>query len=413
VGQTPVCPTRILGATPARWTSAPARHRLHYTDLLLPTVRVNRKAATRISSGHPWIFLSDIIDTGAAAPGDIVKVVDERDRPLCQAHYSSTSQIALRRLPDPLDWRAALTAATQFRERYVTGTDAWRLVHAEGDFLPALIIDRYGAYFTLQALDQGMDRATPQIVETLVELFHPEGIVARNDAAVRTQENLPRETRILHGAIPERIQIRINGLQFFADLQHGQKTGIFLDQRENYVAAARYARGRALDCFTSSGGFALHLAAQCEHVEGVDSSERALNAARENQTANGIVNVEFREADVFDLLSGQPAGRRYDTIVLDPPAFAKSRKQLDRALGAYKEINLRALKLLNPGGILVSCSCSHHVSEAELLGVIAQAALDTRRTLRVLERRTQSQDHPILLTVPETHYLKCLVFECS
>jgi 23S rRNA (cytosine1962-C5)-methyltransferase len=394
VGQTTICPTRI------------------FRELLPPTVRVNRKAATRISSGHPWIFLSDIVDPGDAKPGDVVSVVDERNRQLCQAHYSSTSQITLRRLPDPLDWRAALTAANQYRDRYVSGTDAYRLVHAEGDFLPALIIDRYGDYFTMQALDQGMDRATPQIVEALIDLFHPQGIVARNDAAVRTQENLARETRVLHGEIPEQITLRMNGLQFHVDLQHGQKTGIFLDQRENYVAAARYARGRALDCFTSSGGFALHMASRCEQVEGVDSSERALDAARQNQTANGIANVQFREADVFDLLSGQPGGKRYDTIVLDPPAFAKSRKQLDRAMGAYKEINLRAMKLLNPGGILVSCSCSHHVSEAELLGAIAQAALDARRTLRILERRTQSQDHPILLTVPETHYLKCLIFEC-
>jgi 23S rRNA (cytosine1962-C5)-methyltransferase len=362
--------------------------------------------------GHPWIFLSDVLDTGEAQPGDIVKVVDDRNRALCQAHFSSTSQITLRRLPDPLDWRAALTAAMRFRDRYVTGTDSYRLIHAEGDFLPALIVDRYGEYFTLQALNQGMDRATPQIVDALVELFQPKGIVARNDAAVRSQENLPRETRILHGEIPEQIVLRMNGLEFHADLQHGQKTGIFLDQRENYVAAARYARGRALDCFTSSGGFALHMAARCEHVEGVDSSERALISARANQAANGIGNVQFREADVFDLLSGQTADKRYDTIVLDPPAFAKSRKQLDRALGAYKEINLRALKMLSPGGILVTCSCSHHVSEAELLGVIAQAALDARRTLRVLERRSQSQDHPILLTVPETHYLKCLIFEC-
>ncbi len=385
---------------------------LLYTVLLPPTVRVNRKAAARIAAGHPWIFRSDIIDTGEAAPGDVVKVVDDRNRALCQAHYSSTSQIAVRRLPDPLDWRAALTAAAAFRARYVSGTDAFRLVHAEADFLPALIIDRYGEYFTLQALDQGMDRATPEIVQALIELFQPKGIVARNDAAVRTQENLPRETRILHGEVPEHIAVHMNGLEFHADLQHGQKTGIFLDQRENYVAVAKYARGRALDCFTSSGGFALHLAARCEHVEGVDSSERALLAAERNRLANGVDNVQFREADVFELLSGQPAGKRYDTVVLDPPAFAKSRQQLDRALGAYKEINLRALKALNPGGILVSCSCSHHVSEAELLGLVAQAALDARRTLRVLERRTQSADHPILLTVPETHYLKCLIFEC-
>ncbi len=375
-------------------------------------MRVNRRAAARISNGHPWIFRSDIIETGTASPGDVVKVIDDRKHPVCLAHYSSTSQIALRRVPDPLDWRAALTAASAFRELYVKGTDAYRMVHAEGDFLPGLIIDRYGGYMTLQALDQGMDRATPQIVEALVELLNPTGIIARNDAAVRTQENLPRETRVLHGEIPERIAIRMNGLQFYTDLQHGQKTGIFLDQRENYVAAARYARGRALDCFTSTGGFALHMASRCEHVEAVDSSGRAIAAAIENQKTNAIANVQFREADVFDLLSSQAVGKRYDTIVLDPPAFAKSRKQLDRAMGGYKEINLRALKALHPGGILVTCSCSHHVSEAEFLETIAQAALDAGRTVRILERRTQSQDHPILLTVPETHYLKCLILQC-
>jgi len=393
VGQTSVCPTRIFETLP-------------------PTVRVNRKAAARLTSGHPWIFLSDVVDTGEAVPGDVVRVVDERNRALCHAHYSSTSQITLRRLPDPLDWRAAIAAAAQFRERYISDTEAWRLVYAEADFLPALIIDRYGEYYTLQALNQGMDRATPQIVEALIELFRPRGIVARNDAAVRSQENLPRETRVLHGEIPELIPIRMNGLQFHADLLHGQKTGIFLDQRENYAATARYARGRALDCFTSTGGFALHMAARCEHVDALDSSERALATATANREANHIANVQFREADVFDFLSGQPGDKRYDTIVLDPPAFAKSRKQLDRALGAYREINLRALNLLSPGGVLVSCSCSHHVSEAELLGVIAQAALDARRTVRVLERRSQAQDHPILLTVPETHYLKCLILEC-
>lgn len=357
--------------------------------------------------------MSDIIDVGGAAPGDVVRVVDERNRPLCLAHYSSTSQIALRRLPDPLDWRAVLAAAAEYRRRYVSETDAWRLVHAEADFLPALIIDRYGDYYTLQALNQGMDRATPAIVEAMVELFAPKGIVARNDAAVRSQENLPRESKVVYGEIPELIEIRMNGLRFHADLQHGQKTGIFLDQRENYAAVSRYARGRALDCFTSTGGFALHMAGRCEHVDAVDSSERALATAKVNQAANGVGNVAFREADVFDFLAGQPAERRYDTIVLDPPAFAKSRKQMDRALGAYRDINFRAMRLLAAGGILVTCSCSHHVSESELLGVVAQAALDARRTVRVLERRTQAQDHPILLTVPETHYLKCLILECG
>jgi 23S rRNA (cytosine1962-C5)-methyltransferase len=253
-----------------------------------------------------------------------------------------------------------------------------------------------------------MDRATPQIVEALVDLFAPAGIIARNDAAVRSLENLPREVKVLHGEVPDSICIPMNGLQFHADLAHGQKTGIFLDQSENYRAAAQYGHGRALDCFTSTGGFALHLATSCEEVEAIDSSGPALALAQRNAEANGLTNVEFREADAFDALASMK--RRFDVIVLDPPAFAKSRQQKEAALRAYKQINLRALKLLEPGGTLVSCSCSHHISEAELLGAVAEASLDTGRVLRVLERRMQSRDHPVLLTVPETLYLKCLIF---
>ncbi|MGA2594140.1 MAG: class I SAM-dependent methyltransferase, partial [Bryobacteraceae bacterium] len=201
-------------------------------------------------------------------------------------------------------------------------------------------------------------------------------------------------------------------LRLQADLLHGQKTGIFLDQRENYNAAARYARGKALDCFTSTGGFALHLASRCESVEAVDSSAAALAAAARNAGLNGISNIEFREADVFDLLAAYSSARRqFATVILDPPAFAKSRRSLEGATRGYKEINLRALRLLGPGGILVTCSCSHHLSEAALLELVAEASLDAGRQLRVLERRTQSQDHPILLTVPETLYLKCLILE--
>ncbi|MDQ6677943.1 MAG: class I SAM-dependent methyltransferase, partial [Acidobacteriota bacterium] len=263
--------------------------------------------------------------------------------------------------------------------------------------------------FTVQMLDQGMDRASGEIIQVLEELFAPIGIVARNDAAVRSHEALPRETRIVMGQVPERVEIDMNGLRWQVSLEHGQKTGIYLDQRENYHAAARYAWGHALDCFTSSGGFALHLAASCDHVEGLDSSPAAIEAARSNAELNGIRNVEFREADVFEVLGN--TRKHYGTIVLDPPAFTKSRGKVDAALRGYKEINLRALKLLEPGGVLVTCSCSHHVSEADLLGVVAEASLDAGRTVRVLERRTQGPDHPVLLTVPETHYLKCLVLQ--
>lgn len=376
---------------------------------------MNRKAADRIASGHPWIFASDVVDRGDAAPGDAVRVLDPKSKLLGVAHYSSTSQITLRLLssrPEVIDrafFSARLAAALAHRERVVQNSDAYRLVFSEGDLLPGLIVDRYGPYLALQTLNQGMDRARDVIVNCLQELLAPVGILARNDASVRKLESLPLEVITLAGEIPERVHIRMNGLQLEADLLHGQKTGVYLDQRENYLAAGRWARGRVLDCFTSSGGFALHAAAQAESVEGIDSSAGAVATAEANAKANGIGNVLFRQADVFEFLSGLE--RRYSMVVLDPPAFAKSRRAVEDAARGYKDINMRALRLLDSGGVLVTCSCSHHMSEGAFYEVIAQAALDAGKTLRVMERRTQASDHPILLTVPETLYLKCLVLE--
>jgi 23S rRNA (cytosine1962-C5)-methyltransferase len=382
------------------------------------SVRVNRKAAGRVASGHPWIFSSDVTDRGAAQPGAAVTVLDPRGKPLGTAHYSSTSQITLRLLSargEEIDrefFLRRLTAAVDYRNRIVRDTEAYRVVHAEADLLPGLIVDRYGDYLVIQTLDQGMEKAQEAIVSCLTELLHPKGIVARNDVAVRAHEELPLETRVLAGEIPPAVPVRMNGFLLEADLLSGQKTGIFLDQRQNYGAAAAYIGGSALDCFSSTGGFALHLARHCSHVEAVDSSAPALAVGARNAAANGITNITFREADVFDLLAGYvSARRRFDAVVLDPPAFAKSRRNLEAAARGYKEINLRALRLLDPGGILVTCSCSHHMSEADFLQVIAEAALDANRRLRVIERRTQAHDHPILLTVPETHYLKCLILE--
>ncbi len=382
------------------------------------TVRVSRKGADRFLSGHPWIFSSDVTDRGRAQPGDPVRVVSAGGRTLGVAHYSSTSQICLRMLSDrvepvgPSFYRRRLEAALAFRRRVVSGTDSYRLVHAEGDLLPGLVIDRYADCLVIQTLDQGMDKAQSTLVSCLGDLLAPRAIVARNDATVRARESLPLETKIVAGEAPHRVTIRMNSLEWEADLVHGQKTGVYLDQRENYLAAARFAGGSALDAFTSTGGFALHLARCCESVEAADSSAEALVSARQNAARNSITNVDFREANVFDLLSGYgAAGRRFDTIVLDPPAFAKSRTNRDAAARGYKEINLRALRLLHSGGILVTCSCSHHFTEAMLLQTVAQAALDSHRMLRVLERRSQSQDHPVLLTVPETLYLKCLILE--
>jgi 23S rRNA (cytosine1962-C5)-methyltransferase len=381
----------------------------------LVTVQVNRKAVDRAESGHPWIFASDVTDRADAQPGDVVKVADPRGRPIGVAHYSSTSQITLRLLsskPEPIDrefFRRRLTAAIRHRERVVKDSNACRLVFSEADLLPGLIVDRYGSCLVIQTLNQGMDRSRDLIVHCLNELLAPSGILARNDAAVRKLESLPLEVVVLSGDIPERIAIQMNGLHLEADLLKGQKTGVYLDQRENYVAAANFAGGRILDCFTSTGGFALHAARKAESVEAVDSSATALATAESNARANNLTNIRFRQADVFDFLSG--LDRKYGMIILDPPAFAKSRKMLDDAAKGYKEINLRALKMLDPGGILVTCSCSHHVSESMLFDIVAQAALDAGKTLRVLERRTQAADHPILLTVPETLYLKCQILE--
>ncbi|PYT21943.1 MAG: class I SAM-dependent rRNA methyltransferase [Acidobacteria bacterium] len=372
-------------------------------------VKVNRKAAGRVSSGHPWIFSSDIVERDNAAPGAVVKVVNHQGRAIGVAHYSSSSQICLRLLSTEMQ-----EIGREFFARRLAEANNYRrqVVHGEGDRLPALIVDRYGDYLVIQTLDKGMDAAKDWIVSALVDLFAPRGIIARNDVAVRTHEELPLETGVVFGEAPADLTVHMNGLDFRADLLRGQKTGIFLDQRENYAAAARYAHGKALDCFTSTGGFALHLAAKCESVEAVDSSGPALAMAESNRAVNAIAKVTFREADVFEILAAYASARReFSTVVLDPPAFAKSRRNLDAAARGYKDINLRALRLLGPGGILMSCSCSHHVSEAMLLEIIAEAALDSGRELRILERRTQAQDHPVLLTVPETHYLKCIILQ--
>jgi 23S rRNA (cytosine1962-C5)-methyltransferase len=381
----------------------------------LNTVKVNRKAAARIASGHPWIFRSDITSDQAAEPGEPVEIYDERGKFLGAGHYSSTSQIAVRLLTSRREeigrnlYLRRLRQAIDHRKRIVQNSDAYRLVFSEADLLPGLIVDKYGPYLVLQSLTQGVDRAQTEIVECLTELLSPAGILARNDASIRKLENLPQETKIITADIPERVTIQMNGLSLTADLLRGQKTGTYLDQRENYVAAAKYAHGKVLDCFSSTGGFALHVAKKVESVDAVESSALAIETAKATAAANRISNIEFRQADVFDYLSGRDA--KYSTIILDPPAFAKSRKQLDSAARGYKDINVRALRMLDPGGILITCSCSHHMSEAMLLEIVAEASLDACKTLRILERRTQASDHPILLTVPETLYLKCLIFE--
>ena len=384
------------------------------------TVTVNHRAAARVQRGHPWVFRSDLASGADAPPASVVRVQLPSGKPIGTAHYSSTSQIALRMLAsrdvavDEAFLRERISSALALRQRLVRDTDSYRVVYGEADFLPGLIVDRFADCLSLQTLSQGMDAIQPLIVKVLLDLFDPKAIVEKNEVATRSLEGLDLRSGIVAGSLDGPISISLNSLRFEVDLLAGQKTGFFLDQRENYASVRRFGRGRALDCFSYGGGFALHLASVCETVEAVDSSATAIALARRNAEENGLGNVQFREADVFQLLAGYQSGRRsFETIVLDPPAFTKSRARKEDAARGYKEINLRAIKLLAPGGTLISCSCSHHVSPAALLEVIQEASNDVRRPLRLLETRSHAVDHPCLLGVPETEYLKCFVFEVA
>jgi 23S rRNA (cytosine1962-C5)-methyltransferase len=379
------------------------------------SVVITSRGSERLRAGHLWVYRSDVRSASAEA-GSIVRLTDERGRYHGRAFYSDKSQIAVRLLTRedvPID-RAFLTErirrAAAYRKTVVENTETYRLIYGEADLLPSLIVDRYSDYFVVQTLSQSTERIKSLICEILVELFSPKGVLERNDPKVRLLEGLEQRVGVLYGEIPDEIVAKENGVAFVYDLRKGQKTGSFLDQRENHWAARRYASGEALDCFSYQGGFSLTIAGKCSHVEGVDMAPAALEAARRNQKLNAISNVTLREANTFDLLKEyDEVGRRFDMIVLDPPAFAKNRDSIPAAQRGYKEINLRAMKLLKPGGYLVTCSCSYHISEALFLQILAEAANDARKTISVVERRTQSQDHPILLTMPETHYLKCMI----
>jgi 23S rRNA (cytosine1962-C5)-methyltransferase len=382
------------------------------------TAIISAKGAARVRGGHLWIYRSDVIGKPDVESGSIIRVVDQRERFVGWAHYGAESEITLRLLSkdeagiDHAFWQTRLRAAADWRERVVSNTDAYRLVHAEGDLLPGLIIDRYGDCFAIQTLTRGMDALKTMWVEMLLEEFRPRLIVERNDAKVRQLEGLPLVNSVLYGDPNSGLEFTINenGIKFLVNLLEGQKTGAFLDQRENRLAAMHYAHGRGLDCFSFHGSFALHLARNCERVTALDISQPAIERARRNAWINGITNIEFIEANVFDQLRDyDDAGERFDTIVLDPPAFAKNRSAVEPALRGYKEINLRAMRLLNPGGALITCSCSYHVGEELFLEMLSDAARDAGRSVQIIEKRTQSRDHPILLTVPETYYLKCIV----
>lgn len=373
---------------------------------------VTKNGARRIRAGHLWIYKSDVRKIRADG-GDVVEVADESGNFIGHAFYSDSSEIALRFVStsgEAIDedfWRSRVKASAA--RRRTEGTDAWRVVSSEADLLPSLIIDNYNGVYVMQTLTQGTDRLKDLFTRILIEEFGPTAIVERNDAKVRMRENLPLLNGVLHGAVPDRHSITQDGLSFRISPLEGQKTGSFLDQRENHFAARRFAHGRALDGFTFNGGFALNLAG-CDEVVALDISDDAIALAKENAALNGINNVRFETANVFDALREyEKSGERFDTIVLDPPAFVKTKAALRSAARGYKEINLRALKLLNPGGTLITCSCSFHFSEPIFIETIEEAARDAKRRVHLVEKRTQSSDHPILIGVPETYYLKCLI----
>jgi 23S rRNA (cytosine1962-C5)-methyltransferase len=380
------------------------------------TISVNKRGAERARSRHLWIYRSDVINTGGAGAGEVVRVVDARGSVLGRALYSSRSQIAIRFVTFKDEeigrdfWLARLTASERLRERVVGAASAYRLVYGESDLLPSLIIDRFDDCFVIQTLSQGMDALKQLWVDLLAEKYNPRAIVERNEARVRDLEGLPRVAGVVYGVDPGELLIEENGVRFAVNLIEGQKTGAFLDQRENRVASEGYASGRALDCFTFQGGFALHMSLRAANVVAVDVSGQAIAQAKRNKELNAAANVDFIEANVFDYLREmEHKGERFDTINLDPPAFAKNRASVEAATRGYKEINLRAIKMLAPGGTLITSTCSYHMSEEMFLNVLADAAADAGRAIQVLERRTQSRDHPVLLSMPETYYLKCLI----
>ena len=383
----------------------------------LPVVKISRRGAKRLQDGHVWVYRSDIVSADGVAPGTAAGVTDERGKFLGTALYSSASQIAVRMISTHAVndlghlLRERIQEAISYRERVVRDSDAYRVIFSEADFLPGLIVDRYNDLVSIQALTQAMDAEPVRsvIMSELRDRLKPAAIAERVDPRIRELEQLPARPSGLVLGEKSGAVFTMNGVRFHYQALEGQKTGSFLDQRENYAAAARYAHGEALDVFCYQGGFALHLAGAFSKVTGVDSSRPALEVADRNAALNGR-DIEWVEANAFDLLRDYAdAGRRYDTIVLDPPAFAKSKANLETALRGYKELNLRALKMLRPGGILVTCCCSYHVSPAQYLEVVGDSARDVHRNLRIMENRGQAADHPILLSVPETEYLKCVV----
>jgi 23S rRNA (cytosine1962-C5)-methyltransferase len=378
-------------------------------------VRVTARGEARIRSGHPWIFRSDVDRAGTPDAGSVVRVLGPRGKPLGFALFSSRSEIRLRMIERgeslaPQWLRERLAAAVKWRETIAAGAAACRLVHGEGDGIPSLIVDRYGPYLVVQTLSQGTEQLKDEILDALTEIVRPDGILERNDPKVRQLEGLESRVGVLRGEVPATVEVEEGDVRLEVDLFHGQKTGLFLDQRENHLRLRAYARGRVLDGFSYDGGFALQAAATAEEVTAIDVSTDCVGRIAKNAARNGLGNVTAREGNVFDVLRELgDAGERFDTVILDPPAFAKSKGAIANAKRGYKDINLRALRVLRPGGCLVTSSCSYHVHEADFEAILASAAADAGVPVGVVEKRRQARDHPVLLGVPETYYLKCFI----
>ena len=379
------------------------------------TITIAPRGEERIRNGHFWIYRSDVL-SGSARAGEVVRVVNQRGKFQARAFYSDKSQITLRVLTrrdvavDREFWVERVRQAIAFRGRLGVDGTAYRVLHGEGDLIPSLIVDRYGDYLVVQALSQGADRLQPTIVEILREELEPSGILARNDPRVRLLEGLEQRVDVVHGTVPDTVVVREGDIEYDVDPRRGQKTGAFLDQRENRIAAAQYVHGRVLDCFSYAGGFSLQLARHVKEVTALDISEDATALLSRNAERNGLSNVNVRTTNVFDELRVLERVReKFDAIVLDPPAFAKTKDAIPKAIAGYKEINLRALRLLPAGGFLVTCSCSYHVNEAAFAEVVFDAALDAPADVSVVEKRMQSRDHPVVLGMPETYYLKCFI----
>ncbi len=372
-------------------------------------------------SRHPWIYRDDLGPVDEKLAGEVVRVKAPDGKPVGQAFCNPRSKLTLRWLTDNPDekvdrafWARRLKAAIEFRKRVVKDSDAYRLIHSEADGFPGLIVDRYGDVLSLQSLSLGIEKVLPVLLELLDEQLKPKAVMARNDSSVRKLEGLTPEKKLLSGKLPERLEVTEGNRRYRVDVLEGHKTGAYLDQRENRLWARGFSRGRVLDAFAYQGGFTLQLAEGADEVLAVEDSAAALERLKENLALNGITNVNTQRGNAFDRLRElEKEGARFDLIVLDPPAFAKNRGEIRDAFRGYKDINLRALKLLQPSGTLITCSCSHLVNDEIFAEILREAAADSGRTVRFVESRTQSRDHPAILTHPESKYLKCIILEAS